>query len=130
MGVGRATVYRHWPGPDQLLLDAMAQVDLPFFREPVSPVRPWLRRELSQPGPGCHAEACRAGNALTRCRRSAVAISVNEVSSATQIAWGVMTSLTRVLISAASSAAQDGRLRPSLACPPKRARSHAPRAGA
>jgi AcrR family transcriptional regulator len=45
-GVGRATVYRHWPRPDQLLLDAMAQVDLPFFREPVAPVRAWLRREL------------------------------------------------------------------------------------
>jgi AcrR family transcriptional regulator len=45
-GVGRATVYRHWPRADQLLLDAMALVDLPFFREPVTPVRPWLRGEL------------------------------------------------------------------------------------
>jgi AcrR family transcriptional regulator len=45
-GVGRATVYRHWPRVDQLLLDAMAQVDFPFFREPAAPVRPWLRREL------------------------------------------------------------------------------------
>jgi AcrR family transcriptional regulator len=45
-GVGRATAYRHWPRVDELLLDAMAQVDLPFFREPVTPVRPWLRREL------------------------------------------------------------------------------------
>jgi len=44
--VGRATVYRHWPRPDLLLLDAMATVDLPFFREPVTPVRPWLRQEL------------------------------------------------------------------------------------
>jgi AcrR family transcriptional regulator len=44
--VGRATVYRHWPRADQLLLDAMAGVDLPFFREPVVPVRPWLRRQL------------------------------------------------------------------------------------
>lgn len=45
-GVGRATAYRHWPRVDQLLLDAMAQVDLPFFREPATPVRSWLRREL------------------------------------------------------------------------------------
>jgi AcrR family transcriptional regulator len=45
-GVGRATVYRHWPRPDLLLLDAMAGVDLPFFREPTVPVRPWLRQEL------------------------------------------------------------------------------------
>jgi AcrR family transcriptional regulator len=44
--VGRATAYRHWPRPDQLLLDAMAQVDIPFFREPVTPVRPWLRQQL------------------------------------------------------------------------------------
>ena len=45
-GVGRATVYRHWARPEQLMLDTMALVDLPFFREPVTPVRPWLRREL------------------------------------------------------------------------------------
>jgi AcrR family transcriptional regulator len=44
--VGRATVYRHWPRPELLLLDAMATVDLPFFREPVTPVRPWLRQQL------------------------------------------------------------------------------------
>jgi AcrR family transcriptional regulator len=45
-GVGRATVYRHWPVPEQLLLDAMTSVDVPFFREPTSPVRPWLHRNL------------------------------------------------------------------------------------
>jgi AcrR family transcriptional regulator len=45
-GVGRATVYRHWPAPERLLLDAMVSVDVPFFREPVTPVRPWLSREL------------------------------------------------------------------------------------
>ncbi|MGH3246026.1 MAG: TetR/AcrR family transcriptional regulator [Trebonia sp.] len=44
--VGRATVYRHWPRPDLLLLDAMGTVELPFFREPVTPVRPWLRGQL------------------------------------------------------------------------------------
>ena len=45
-GVGRATVYRHWPRPEQLLLDVMAGVDLPFFREPAAPVRPWLAEQL------------------------------------------------------------------------------------
>lgn len=45
-GVGRATVYRHWPAPERLLLDAMITVDVPFFREPATPVRPWLHREL------------------------------------------------------------------------------------
>lgn len=45
-GVGRATVYRHWSRPGQLLLDVMADADMPFFREPETPVRPWLHREL------------------------------------------------------------------------------------
>jgi AcrR family transcriptional regulator len=45
-GVGRATVYRHWPRPEQLMLDTMAGVELPFFRDPVAPVRPWLRGQL------------------------------------------------------------------------------------
>lgn len=44
--VGRATVYRHWPRPETLLTDAMASVRLPFFLDPVSPVRPWLKRQL------------------------------------------------------------------------------------
>ncbi|MCW2931368.1 MAG: TetR family transcriptional regulator [Actinomycetia bacterium] len=45
-GVGRATVYRHWPRPVLLLLDAMADAGPPFFREPVTPVRPWLYQQL------------------------------------------------------------------------------------
>jgi AcrR family transcriptional regulator len=45
-GTGRATVYRHWPRAEQLLLDVMTDTDLPFFRAPRSPVRPWLHQEL------------------------------------------------------------------------------------
>ena len=45
-GVGRATVYRHWPQPGTLLGDAMAGVRMPFFREPVPPLRPWLKQQL------------------------------------------------------------------------------------
>ncbi|MER5650596.1 TetR/AcrR family transcriptional regulator [Streptosporangium sp. NPDC002524] len=45
-GVGRATVYRHWPRPEQLLTDAMADVPMPFFLAPATPVRPWLERQL------------------------------------------------------------------------------------
>jgi AcrR family transcriptional regulator len=45
-GVGRATVYRHWPDPGQLLHDLINEAELPYFKDPVSPVRPWLRREL------------------------------------------------------------------------------------
>ncbi|WP_410667929.1 TetR/AcrR family transcriptional regulator [Amycolatopsis sp. cmx-4-68] len=47
-GVGRATVYRHWPRSDQLLLDAMGGADLPLFLEPKTPFRPWLCAQLRQ----------------------------------------------------------------------------------
>jgi AcrR family transcriptional regulator len=46
-GVGRATVYRHWPRTDQLLAEAMATVPMPFFDEAASPYRQWLTRELT-----------------------------------------------------------------------------------
>jgi AcrR family transcriptional regulator len=45
-GVGRATVYRHWPRSEQLLLDTMGGADLPFFKSPETPVRPWLHHQL------------------------------------------------------------------------------------
>jgi AcrR family transcriptional regulator len=45
-GIGRATVYRHWAQPEQLLLATMSGSDLPYFRDPTSPIRPWLYREL------------------------------------------------------------------------------------
>lgn len=46
-GVGRATVYRHWPRTDQLLAEAMATVSLPFFEHAAPPYREWLRAELT-----------------------------------------------------------------------------------
>lgn len=46
--VGRATVYRHWPRPELLLTDAMAGVRMPFFLDPVTPVRPWLKGQLRE----------------------------------------------------------------------------------
>ncbi len=46
-GVGRATVYRHWPKTEQLLAEAMATVPMPFFATPTEPVRDWLRTELT-----------------------------------------------------------------------------------
>jgi AcrR family transcriptional regulator len=46
-GVGRATVYRHWPRTDQLLAEAMATVSMPFFEAPASPYRDWLTRGLT-----------------------------------------------------------------------------------
>ncbi|AGZ41005.1 TetR/AcrR family transcriptional regulator [Actinoplanes friuliensis] len=46
-GVGRATVYRHWPQAELLLVEVMATVPMPFFDEPTVPTRDWLRRELT-----------------------------------------------------------------------------------
>jgi AcrR family transcriptional regulator len=45
--VGRATVYRHWPRSEDLLVEAMAGVPMPFFADPTSPVRQWLMNELT-----------------------------------------------------------------------------------
>lgn len=45
-GVGRTTVYRHWAQVDHLLLEAMSAVEMPFFQDPCSPVRPWLHGQL------------------------------------------------------------------------------------
>ena len=47
-GIGRATVYRHWPHTDQLLAEAMATVPLPFFEIPSTPTREWLHAELTE----------------------------------------------------------------------------------
>jgi AcrR family transcriptional regulator len=46
-GVGRATVYRHWPRSDLLLAEAMATVPMPFFATPTTPVEEWFRNELT-----------------------------------------------------------------------------------
>ena len=46
-GVGRATVYRHWPQAEPLLVEAMATVPMPFMDNPTTPTRDWLRRELT-----------------------------------------------------------------------------------
>ncbi|HEX6522682.1 MAG TPA: TetR/AcrR family transcriptional regulator [Streptosporangiaceae bacterium] len=45
-GVGRATVYRHWATPQDLLRDVLYTAELPFFATPAAPVRPWLHGEL------------------------------------------------------------------------------------
>jgi AcrR family transcriptional regulator len=45
--VGRATVYRHWPQAEPLLLEAMATVPMPFLDKPTTPTREWLRQELT-----------------------------------------------------------------------------------
>jgi AcrR family transcriptional regulator len=45
-GVGRATVYRHWAAPEDLLRDVLYTAELPFFAAPAVPVRTWLHGEL------------------------------------------------------------------------------------
>jgi AcrR family transcriptional regulator len=47
-GVGRATVYRHWAAPEDLLRDVLLSAELPFFATPALPLRSWLRAELRQ----------------------------------------------------------------------------------
>ena len=45
-GVGRATMYRHWPTAADLLYDALTEVEAPLFRSGEGPFLPWLRAEL------------------------------------------------------------------------------------
>lgn len=47
-GVARATVYRHWPRIESLLLEVMAAAELPFFGDPSLPLRGWLRSRLRE----------------------------------------------------------------------------------
>jgi len=47
-GVGRATVYRHWPDPQSLLLDALAAGARPLLTVENGPVRDELVRVLQQ----------------------------------------------------------------------------------
>lgn len=45
-GVGRATVYRHWPKPVDLLFEAIEQVDFPFLEPDEAPLRVRLVNSL------------------------------------------------------------------------------------
>jgi AcrR family transcriptional regulator len=46
-GVSRATVYRHWPQPIDLVVEALGVVDHPLLHPGEGqPLREWLRREL------------------------------------------------------------------------------------
>ena len=47
-GVGRATIYRHWAAPQDLLRDVLLSAELPFFATPALPLRSWLHAELRQ----------------------------------------------------------------------------------
>jgi AcrR family transcriptional regulator len=49
-GVGRATVYRHWPKPVDLLFEAMQQVELPFLEPAEGTLRDRLRADLRRLG--------------------------------------------------------------------------------
>jgi AcrR family transcriptional regulator len=48
-GVSRATVYRHWPRPIDLVLEALGVADQPLLHPgEEQPLREWLRRELAR----------------------------------------------------------------------------------
>ena len=46
--VGRATIYRHWPRPVDLVTEALSVVDQPVFRSREGPLRAWLGGELAR----------------------------------------------------------------------------------
>jgi AcrR family transcriptional regulator len=45
-GVARATLYRHWPRPVDLVFDALDLIDEPLLRHGDLPLRSWLLSEL------------------------------------------------------------------------------------
>ncbi|HVU71415.1 MAG TPA: TetR/AcrR family transcriptional regulator [Mycobacteriales bacterium] len=45
-GVGRATIYRHWPRPIDLLFEAVGVVDQPLMHAGPGPLRAWMVREV------------------------------------------------------------------------------------
>src|SRR5262244_3401099 len=72
-GVGRATVYRHWAAPEDLLADVLLSAELPFFAAPALPLRPWLHAELRQLADALMAQT-RPGGAGARPHRHITAI--------------------------------------------------------
>jgi AcrR family transcriptional regulator len=46
--VGRATIYRHWPRPVDLVTEALTVIDQPVFRSREGPLRAWLGGELTR----------------------------------------------------------------------------------
>jgi AcrR family transcriptional regulator len=46
--VGRATIYRHWPRPVDLVTEALSVVEQPVFRSREGPLRAWLGDELAR----------------------------------------------------------------------------------
>jgi AcrR family transcriptional regulator len=47
-GVGRATLYRHWPTAADLLYDVLSEVDQALLRPGEGPLIDWLRAELGR----------------------------------------------------------------------------------
>jgi AcrR family transcriptional regulator len=46
--VGRATIYRHWPRPVDLVTEALTVIDQPVFRSREGALRAWLGSELAR----------------------------------------------------------------------------------
>ncbi len=46
--VGRATIYRHWPQPVDLVTEALTVIDQPVFRSREGALRAWLGGELTR----------------------------------------------------------------------------------
>jgi AcrR family transcriptional regulator len=46
--VGRATIYRHWPRPVDLVTEALTVIEQPVLRSGEGPLRAWLGGELTR----------------------------------------------------------------------------------
>src|SRR6184192_455735 len=44
--IARATIYRHWPRPIDLLFEAVGVVDQPLMHAGPGPLRTWMKREV------------------------------------------------------------------------------------
>lgn len=54
-GVGRATLYRHWPTPADLLYEALQEAEQPLLRQRDEPLIEWLRAELHRARRRCRS---------------------------------------------------------------------------
>src|SRR5260221_2013877 len=54
-GVGRATVYRHWPQPVDLFNDVLGRVEFPWLEHPGGTLRDRLRHDLRRLRDDLHA---------------------------------------------------------------------------
>jgi AcrR family transcriptional regulator len=101
-GVGRATVYRHWPTTTDLLSETLARAEQPLLRSGDGPLRDWLHREL------LHAAADIARPSALRL--TAMIIGSSEQSPAWELRENIVQRLSALLRTKLDQAFADGEL--------------------